>query len=161
MSEAIEEALSDAGIRALLALGPVIDWNAPPEATTQQALEFGWTDEGDELLCFEEMFGSVSGISDTAAVTLEHTTWAPGTDTTADEPARRISHVITVVRDDLGAKPQAVRLDTGDFAARWLLPAGTSVLVTAEDIRHCSPDLTEAETFRVEQPHKYAQYLGE
>ena len=72
---------------------------------------------------------------------------------------QRIAHVVAVVRGHLDAEPQAIRLDTGFFAARWLLDSEASVLVDSRTVTYSSPTLTAAETFRVEAPDAWAAYL--
>lgn len=162
MTHGIEKSLSDEAIVGLLDLAATIDWSQPRDTTTQFLLNRGWspTRRGIRLMHPEGLSASVTGASDTLAINQAHTVWAPDTDTTSTESAHRIAHVISVVRDHLGADPQAGRLDTGLFAAQWVLQNQTSVLVDNRSISYKSPTLTAAETFRIEAPHKWAEYLG-
>ena len=154
MTRTIRKHLTDIGVRTMLDLGRSLDWSGSGAASLATAVEAGWVDEGDGLIGLEDQLGSIHESSDgTDSVSISHTTWASGVDTTAAEPVERIAHVIAVIREHLGFGPEAIRLDTGKFAARW-------VLDDDRRIKCCSPTLTAAESFRVEQPHKYAQYLG-
>lgn len=162
MTSHVEAALSDTGVADFLTLSQALAWTEPQAATVEQLLNHGWqtTRRGIRLIHPEGMSGQVIGDHDTLAVSLTHTTWVPGTDVTATPAVQRIAHVISLVSEQLSARPQAIRLDTGEFAARWVLDAGTSVVVDARTLKRCSPTLTAAETFRIEKPHKYAEYLG-
>lgn len=99
----------------------------------------------------EGLSGSVTGASDTLAINQAHTVWAP--DTTPPPTSRYSASPIS--------SPQAICLDTGFFAERWLLDSEASVLVDSRTITYSSPTLTAAETFRVEAPDAWDAYLVE
>ena len=163
MTGGAEKTLSDEAIVDLLDLGATVEWTQPRDTTAQHLLDQGWspTRRGVRLMHPEGLSGSVTGASDTLAINQAHTVWAPDTDTTADESVQRIAHVVSVVRGHLDAEPQVIRLDTGLFAARWLLDSEASVLVDSRTVTYNSPTLTAAGTFRVEASEAWAAYLGE
>ena len=158
--EVTRKTLPDKLIREFCTIGSELDWTLGSDATQRHLESRGWAIIDDLSMKYGDMSASVvGGEAWTLTINVMHTRWALDADKHRGPGAARIRHVIGLVRETLGAEPEPIKLDTGKFAARWLLPPGTSVLVEESHLRHLSVESTEAERFRVEKPHKYAQYL--
>lgn len=158
--DVMRKLLPDALIQEFCSIGADLDWAQGSDATQRHLASLGWIIVDDLSMKYGDMPASVvGGEAWTLTINAMHTRWALDVDTSQGAGAARIRHVISLVRDTLGTAPDPIKLDTGKFAARWLLPSGTSVLVEESHLRYLSVDSTEAERFRLERPHKYAQYL--
>ena len=144
----IVEALSEDGLRAFIAAGDAVDWNATPEENGAIfERDFSWTK------ATRRRWGTPFGLpvfvgtgSVLLSITAKHTRWSDNTTWDDAEVAARRAELIDIIDRITGVESRTQRDRDGRVHPRWVLPKGTSLWLREDDLDYVGPLNTQADS---------------
>lgn len=147
----IVEALSEDGLRAFIAAGNAIDWEATPQDNgAMLERDFSWTRATRRR--WNTPFGLpvfVGTGSVLLSISAKHTRWSDDTTWDDADVASRRAELIDIIDRITGGECRTHRDRDGRVHPRWILPQGTSMWLREDTLDYVGPLNTQADERRI------------